>query len=190
MTNSLNRVIALSLYVLMFLFSCGQLGRLSFQSQVINGYFYELWMGVMFIMLLIQYKLIPFKNIIQRFRLELLFFAYLLLLFSFTALQYSFGENLTAFLYVIRLSFYALFFLYLYEYIKHTYQKNAYATKEIFVFLFITITTSFMQYFLYSDFNVLYYLGWDPHLYRLVGLFFDPPVTAAVLGMMQFGCIH
>jgi len=37
------------------------------------------------------------------------------------------------------------------------------------------------QYIFYPDLRSLYYLGWDDHLYRLVGTFLDPGFTSIIL---------
>lgn len=47
-----------------------------------------------------------------------------------------------------------------------------------------------IQYFWYPDLTVLKYLGWDDHLYRLVGTFLDPGFTGLFLALgaiLSFG---
>jgi hypothetical protein len=56
--------------------------------------------------------------------------------------------------------------------------------RGIVLFAGITFLTSVVQYFLYPNIRNIAYLGWDPHWYRMVGLFFDPPITGAVYGLL------
>jgi O-antigen ligase len=41
-----------------------------------------------------------------------------------------------------------------------------------------------MQYYFYPDLRQLYFLGWDDHLYRLVGAFIDPNFEGALFAML------
>ena len=43
--------------------------------------------------------------------------------------------------------------------------------------------TMIVQYFLYPNIGNIAYLGWDPHTQRVVGLFLEPPLAAAFLGL-------
>jgi O-antigen ligase len=47
----------------------------------------------------------------------------------------------------------------------------------------LTIVSTLIQYFLYPDLRNLIYQGWDPHLYRTFGVFFDTSISAAVFGI-------
>jgi O-antigen ligase len=58
--------------------------------------------------------------------------------------------------------------------------------KSLTVFSVITIFSTIVQYFLYPDLRNLYYQGWDPHLYRAFGLFFDTAIAAAIFGLLFF----
>lgn len=47
--------------------------------------------------------------------------------------------------------------------------------------LAITLAAGFIQYALYPSLRNLYYLGYDPHEYRLFGLLLDPNLTGIIL---------
>lgn len=47
-----------------------------------------------------------------------------------------------------------------------------------------------VQYFLYPNLRNLYYLGWDPHLYRLFSTLFDPNFTGIVLVLTILLGVH
>jgi hypothetical protein len=56
--------------------------------------------------------------------------------------------------------------------------------KVLWVSALFIVAFSLVQYFLYPNLGNLAYLGWDPHLDRLVGLFFDPPITVSVFALL------
>jgi hypothetical protein len=47
----------------------------------------------------------------------------------------------------------------------------------------LTIISTFIQYFFYPDLRNLFYQGWDPHLYRTFGVFFDTSIAASIFGI-------
>lgn len=47
-----------------------------------------------------------------------------------------------------------------------------------------------VQFFLYPDLRNLYYLGWDPHYYRVFSTLLDPNFTGLVLGLAFLLGIH
>lgn len=183
-------VLSVAIYVIFISFSWGQLGRISFQNQLVNGYIYEIAMAITLCLLFFRYRLQPIKNVIKNFKWELSYFFYLIILFAFTAFQYSLNENITAFLYIVRLFLYVKFFFYLFYFVKESSQNIKVIQNGIIIFLLITIVTSILQYFFFPDLRVLFYSGWDPHLYRLFGVFFDPPITAAIYGLLIIWLLH
>jgi len=53
--------------------------------------------------------------------------------------------------------------------------------------MFFALTTAIFslgQYFLFPNMRRLFYLGWDPHYFRMVGLFLDSSLAAAVYGFL------
>ena len=63
---------------------------------------------------------------------------------------------------------------------------NSLRTKEIYYKALILISVfiglfGWVQYILYPDVRPLLYLGWDDHLYRIVGTFLDPGFTGLLL---------
>lgn len=160
----------------LLLFSLGQLARISLPDRPIFFYAYEVLIGLLTIILIFRFKLQPLRSIKSKPILAFMFWMFLS--FAFSAFSYPFEQNIVAFLYFVRLLLYFGFFIYLSAFLES--QKN---TKHSIVLISATvfiIATSFVQYFLYQNLGNLAYLGWDPHLYRVVGLFFDPPITISV----------
>ncbi|MCX7881345.1 MAG: O-antigen ligase family protein [Patescibacteria group bacterium] len=156
-------------------FSFGHLGRISFLDQQINGYLYEI---VLLILLLFLFFRFRFKPLIEGYKNYFWFFwliFYLLVSFLIDLKKYNYQQNLIAFLYQIRLIFYFLGFLYL---------KKVDLKPFFVVLILVTVPLSLTQFFLYPNLRNLLYLGWDPHIFRLFGLFFDTYVAAAIYGLI------
>ncbi len=67
--------------------------------------------------------------------------------------------------------------------------------KKVLKFLFlynllVLLFTGFVQYFFYPNLRNLIYLGYDPHLYRLFGLFLDPNLIGLVFLWFSFWVFH
>ena len=169
-------------YILFFLFSLGQIGRISIQNQNINFYIYEVVFLGYFIYLFSKYKFTPFNSIKVR---GLYYFPIALtasLLFSFS--NYSFIQNLTALLYLIRTGFYFILGIYLHHIFFKIKNKRNFLTSGIILFIISILITSFIQYFLYPNLRNLIYLGWDPHQFRIFGVFLDTSISAAIYGLV------
>lgn len=162
------------------LFQFGQMGRISFLNQHVNVYLYELVMGLFILFVFIKYKLIPLTNLWKSDKSFFLLFFIFLISFINKVSFYSLGENLIAFAYFVRLFIYSIFAIYTYFYLR---KEPLFLKKQdtyIPIFAIGIITTSLLQYFFYPDLRNLLYLGWDPHLYRLFGVFFDASISASV----------
>lgn len=81
--------------------------------------------------------------------------------------------NLVAWLYLARLL--SLISLFIFP-----PNLDKFQTKFLHIILASTIIFGFIQYFLWPDFTIMSSLNWDPHLYRLVGAYFDPTFTGLI----------
>lgn len=169
------------LSVLLVTLSFGQLARFSYFDRQINFYIYE------FILLIaVMYVSLTNRNICKDTGVVgkrlILFIVYMSVSLLISVFYYSFIQNIVALLYLLRIWLYALFFLCLYRTVE--FDKSVLVKWSCNFLLFITIVTSFLQYFLYPDLRNLEYLGWDPHLYRMFGLYFEPSFAAAIYGLL------
>ncbi len=162
-------------------FTFGQLARISWPGQPIYFYFYELFVYLALGTFILRYKLEPFRKKRAVVRPILYFFLVLLVSLIISYFFYTLNQNLVATLYLIRLVAYFALFIYFNSYIYTYIELQRGYQYIIYIVACGVIATSLVQYFLYQDFGNLAYLGWDPHQYRLVGLFFDPPLTISVL---------
>lgn len=169
-------------YILFFLFSLGQIGRISIQNQNINFYIYEVVLLGYFIYLFIKYKFTLFNT--KKVSGLYYFPIALAASFLFSISNYSFIQNATALLYLIRTSFYFILGMYMFEYFKNKKNRQDVITSGMVLFMISILITSFLQYFLYPNLRNLIYLGWDPHQFRIFGVFFDTSISAAIFGLV------
>jgi hypothetical protein len=172
------------LSITFLLFTFGQLGRLSPFSIPVFGNLYEIILFFTGIILFWKYKLSK-EVFLQPFTKSFLFFfGWLAITLVISLFYYQPIPNILAVLYFVRLIGYFIFYFY---FVYHLQQSKNQEHK--YQILIVSITSlicifSLIQYFLYQNLGNLAYQGWDPHLYRLVGLFFDPPVTASVFFLL------
>jgi hypothetical protein len=164
-----------------FLFSLGQMGRVSFFNQQVNFYLYEVLMGILLLFYFLKLKFTPLKKLFESQQWIFWGFIYLLISFFVKFFDYFLFENIVSFLYLLRLFFYFLFFTYLYFYYQKKEKKDF--VLGFLIFSFLTIIFSFVQFFLYPNLRNLAYLGWDVHQNRVFGVFFDTSVAASIYGL-------
>lgn len=167
----------------LFLFTLGQLGRISFYNQQINVYGYEIAMVLFIMSVVFIYGFKPITSYARPMKSFFILFLVLLLSYILNIFHYSIYENAVGFLYMLRLILYVLYLFYALYFVSHSV-KSQFVMGILFVFSFLLIFVSFLQYFLYPELRNLIYGGWDPHLYRAFGTFFDTSVAGAIFGLM------
>jgi len=172
------------LYLSAIFFSFGQLGRISFFSQQVNLYAYELVLGLLLCNLVYRYWLTPIKQFVKKYRFTTIFLGYLFLSLLISSITFSFFENLIATMYYFRLVFYELIFCYITYLVKANPKIKVTIVRIIYFYIIVTIFTAGIQYVFYPDLRNLNYMGWDEHYYRTFGLFFDASVAGAVYGLL------
>lgn len=167
-------------------FTLGQIGRVSLFNQEINGYVYEFFALILLSILVIRRGFNPIHEYLKKYRYVFIFLGFLIGTFIARISYFSLFENVAGSLYLLRLVFYFLVFIYvLYEYRTDRSNKTNRNVNIVFnISAGFVIVFSLIQYFLYPNFRNLLYLGWDPHWYRLVGTFFEPPVAGAIFGLL------
>ncbi|MFA6081686.1 MAG: O-antigen ligase family protein [Patescibacteria group bacterium] len=163
-------------YLTAFLFSLGQLGRVSFFNQQVNFYLYEVVLLVTLFFLFFKYQFAPIIIASKKHKPIFLFIFILLLSLLFNLQSFNIFQNIIGLLYFFRLVLYLLYFFYLSH---HSFPIK----KGLFLIAVLTIFSTFIQYFFYPDLRNLIYQGWDPHLYRTFGVFFDTSIAAAIFGI-------
>ena len=171
------KIINFLFYLSFFLFTFGQLGRIAIPNQPVFGYLFEFCVFVLVGVMLFTYSLKPLKVSSNSI---FIFLSWLLVTFLISVPFYNPNQNIVALLYLLRLVMYFVYFVYL----RFHFNQHTISYMPIVVMCAAGILLpSAVQYFLYHDLGNLAYLGWDPHQYRLVGLFFDPPITVSILAL-------
>lgn len=178
------RIHSVLIILILILFSLGNLARVSFLNQQINGYFYEAVILLHLLFLMLIYRVKPYVEVFRKWKITVLFFLAISISYFTSFVHYSLYDNSVAGLYIIRLFLYFSYFFYLGYLLKEIVSIRNILQRAILLFTVLTFITSLGQYLLYPDLRNLFYLGWDPHLYRMFGVFLDTSVTAAI-----FGCI-
>lgn len=93
----------------------------------------------------------------------------------------GFAPALKGILYLLRLISYTSVFIVVWNLVRGSKEgKRRIFTYLIGISIFVALF-GWYQYFRYPDLTSLKFLGWDDHLYRLVGSFLDPTFTAILL---------
>jgi len=147
------------LYFCLVFFFFGQLFRLN----ILNISFPIFSLSIL---LLAFFNLLSQKNILKKLNHPVSYF----IIFSLLTLiinWFKFSFNLTSLFYWLRLVSLLSFFIFP---LKIDQKTN----KFFQLVLWASLIFGFIQYLFWPDFTVFSALNWDPHLYRLVGSFFDP----------------
>lgn len=172
------------IYLIFFLFSLGQIGRLSFLGQQVNVYLYEFVFLISLLPLVFKYKITPLKEGFKRYKELFIFIALLFLSYSLGFYSFSLNQNVVAFFYLFRLVLYFFGFFYLAWAVEENSKFSKKIIQGMLFFIILTLILSLIQYFFYPDLRNLFYLGWDPHLYRTFGLYLDTSIAAAIYGIV------
>lgn len=159
------------LFLTAFVFFFGQLFRINFQN--ISFPIIDIFIFILFLVNIFDH----FKNkdwkIKNKYFLYFLIFAWISFLIN---LFISHIYSLKPVLYLLRLTFLFSFLV---------IPLNRYFLSQKFHKFFNLIIISniifgLIQYLLWPDFTYFDSLNWDPHLFRLVGTFFDPTFTGLI----------
>jgi len=166
------------IFIYLAAFPLGQLLRFNFKFLTFNIPFHlvDLLAAVALLFLFFGKVKVPkiFK-FISAFLLVCVF-SLLLSLTKFNSLQVFVGT-----LYLLRFVAYSALFVAAWNIrLKNAMVKNT-LFNSLITISFATGIFGWIQYFWLSDLRALKFLGWDDHLYRLVGTFLDPGFTGIIL---------
>lgn len=160
-------------------------------EQQINIYPHEIIMGFILLTWVSQFGRIRRIDQIKAIGRSIgIFLAILFLSLVNGFWQYDLLQNLVGLLYWGRLVLYFGFFIFLVGWLNQgdspSLNNKKTVKRGLIAFVILVILFSYIQYFLYPDLRNLYYLGWDPHWFRVFGLFFDPSITGVIFIMLFF----
>ena len=178
-----NKLQEIILFLFLVLFPFGQLLKVSFQP-------IDLVVGLAFFYTILRLRSRPpvifsakkFKafKVLTNFLLAASFS----LLFSLSI--FHTGQLIVGILYLIRLTFYIYFILFVYDYVRKSKTKKDLIFNGLILVCFFSALFGWLQYIWLPDFRPFTVFGWDDHLYRLIGTFLDPGFTSIVI---VFGAI-
>lgn len=167
-------------FLLLIIFPFGQLGRLTLGeseaalqiNDVVVGFLVGGWVVL---------NLIKRKKFNPPPLSKPIFIFFSLALLSILVNLPSWEGNLTGGLYLLRWAEYAGLYFFLYEAFLDKKFTRGKTLRILTVSGVIVGFIGILQYFLYPDLRNLYYLGWDPHYFRVFSTFFDPAFTGMIL---------
>lgn len=173
------------LYFYLFVFIFGQLSKVSLDVPQINLYLSDIIVGLLIgtwltlkIVMREKFEIPPLAKPILIFSL----IAFISLLIN-SFLKLEGRELFIAWLYLFRWIVYSGIYFLIFDLLK----KNVISENRIKDLLIISGLSfsvfGLFQYFLIPDTRFLEIFGWDPHYYRLIGTFFDPGFTGAILAL-------
>ena len=170
------------LYSIFLLLGFGQIQRLSFFNGTISLSLYEILM-FLFILIFFAKKKGVNRNIDVLYKEAVIFLTVLAVSLIWQFWLFTLWDNIIGVSYLLRLLIYFFFALAIFSY---TSEKNGYfgVKKSLELLSVVTISFSYGQYFFYPNIRNLFYLGWDPHVSRAVGLFFDSATAGAIFGLL------
>ena len=171
-------------YIFAFLLSLGQIGRISFFNQEVNVYLYDFVLCGWLVVLMVKHRFEPIRLSFRSLPVLYLFMGWLGFTFALSTIRFSVFNNEVAFLYLLRLISYLLFFIYLSYHLRITESFTKLYVRSLKTFIGLTGLFFILQYSLYSNLRNLKYLGWDPHQYRVFGTFFDTSASGAIIGLI------
>ncbi|MFH1601896.1 MAG: O-antigen ligase family protein [Candidatus Shapirobacteria bacterium] len=168
--------INLLLIAILAIFPLGQWTRLPISWPFVHIYAHDLLILVLSFVLL---KKQGFRKLINSpiFKIFLPF-----LVICFASLLINLGRwgvknSILGSLYLVR------YLAYLFIFLSAVYLSKENKNKLLKLLLtigWITAVMGLIQYFVYPDFRSWELFGWDPHLYRIVGTYFDPGFTGLI----------
>ncbi|MFH1863916.1 MAG: O-antigen ligase family protein [bacterium] len=157
------------LFIFLVIFPFGQLLKMSFQP-------IDLVVGLAFLYTIIFSLRTPKAVAVLR---NFLLAAGFSLLFSFSF--FKAGLLFIGFLYLLRLTFYAYFVSFVFNFSKGSGIRKNVLVNGLIAVSFFSAVFGWIQYFWFPDFRPFTVFGWDDHLYRLIGTFLDPGFTSIVV---------
>lgn len=167
-------------FLLLVLFPFGQLGRVTLSADGLVLQINDLFIGLI-IGWWIFWHLLKKERFINPPLGKYIFFFFIIGLASILLNLPHWGFRLSGSLYLIRWAVYAGLYFFVYEMVKKKEITRQWVTSGLIAVGIVVGILGLLQYFLYPDLRNLYYLGWDPHYYRVFSTFFDPAFTGAIL---------
>lgn len=172
----------LILFLLLFSFCLGQLGRFSLFRPDLVFHVNDLMVGIVVISCLL-FKILKKEKIHlpKIFKAAVSFFLIGLISLLLNLRNYLPTDVCVAALYLLRWFIYAMLIVVVHNFVTKDNKQKKRILNLLIIGGTITAIIGLFQYLFFPDLRPLKEIGWDPHLYRVVGSFFDPGFIGAIL---------
>lgn len=153
----------------------GPLGQIPLGLPQINLYVTDVIVGLFCIIRLVKFK--QLVKVIETDQIAKYFCGFVvisILSLLFSPINLKISEKFISALYIVRLVSYFFVYLTARFLIREKLVSFALVVKLLIFTGFALAGLGWIQYFLYPDLRNLFYLGWDPHLYRIFSTYLDP----------------
>lgn len=170
------------LLLLLLIYPLGQVEKLPLGISGVSVYLHDLIIVFILMVGLLTYrrsltKIYSLRLLLPLFSFE--FFSLISLLLN--PLGLSLMDRLVSGSYFLRFSAYAVLYPIVFFQTKQDPCRGRKLSIALFMAGVFLAVFGLLQYFLYPNLRNLYYLGWDPHQYRLFSTFLDPNFTGLIL---------
>jgi len=163
----------------------GQFARIELINSLANVYVHEFLLLIYVVKLILQYTFFPLRQALHK-RPFLLLVIIFVASFGISIGEFTLLQNGIALLYLLRISLYILFGVYLFHHVKQKKTLTVFLFNLIYTLSILLLIITVIQYIFFPNFWGLYAFGWDPHLYRASGVYFDVFIAAALYGVLLF----
>lgn len=101
--------------------------------------------------------------------------------FVFSIIIFKSAYLIYGLFYLIRISAYLYFFVYVWNFAKKSLANKNLLTNSLLGITVASAIFGWIQFFMIPDIKALFVYGWDMHMFRLVGTFLDPTFLGLIL---------
>ncbi|MFH0863683.1 MAG: O-antigen ligase family protein [Candidatus Gottesmanbacteria bacterium] len=168
--------------LILIIFPFGQLTKLPLGISEINIYFQDIILGILVISWII-WHLITRRPLLKTPITKPIILFIIVAIFSLITnfLRFSQKEMIIASLYLVRWGIFTSIYFITFEMVNFHFIDQS---KIKWMLIYVGTTTAIFglgQYILYPNLRNLFYLGWDPHYFRVFGTFFDPGFIGVII---------
>ncbi len=163
--------------LIIFVFPLGQLTRISLPNWPISVYWHDCLTLVLLLIWFLRKRKIPQASLSRPITI---FLVMTLISWIFNFSRWGSKESFLGLLYWLRWLAYAGFYFVVFDLIKNKAKLKLEFEDGLIIASTGAAFLGMTQYFFFPDLRLLAPLGWDPHLYRIVGTYLDPGFTGLI----------
>lgn len=180
------------LAILVFGFAAlGQLNRLE-PIPGVSFYLFEPMLALLVVLLVWTLRSRPFQLLrLRQFTIAvMILMSWLAVTFLISTVGFSGLDNGVALLYLLRLTILLVGLVYWLCWCMEGRVSARLLSSLLLFTIGVTVGSALLQYLYYPNLRNLSYLGWDPHQYRVFGLYFEPVLIATISGILLYAIAY